>query len=461
MREINKDDLLFSKSGNIDWIAMIGKKIRFVYDEIESYLIIDEMLNSKKAIISGEFNSNFEIKKLDIRDCNLHRFLKISTREYKYSIGDTVNGLRIVGYSRLRHGKYMEKGYTVECVVDKYRYDVFESNITKGIGCGVCNGKICVEGVNDIATTNPDVVKYFKNKEESTKNLKGSRKYIDAICDICGEERKIMIVQLTRDGFSCGTCGLSGTYPNRFMSNVLTLLGVSFKKEYPPSWAIDENGIQRRYDFYIPSKKLIIEMDGGWHYSDNNITGQTVEESKRIDEWKDAVAKSNGLEVIRIDSSVSDMTYIRENMSFVNFPYTVSDYVFKEADRMSRSNLLKEVCDVYNETNGGMSNNDIGRLFHVSRAKVLMLLKVGNDIGMCEYNPRKTIDRCLSMAQNANKRKIEIFKDGVSLGVYESAKHIEEISVSKFGIQIKSRSIPPVCKGDRKHHKGFTFKYVE
>lgn len=104
MREINKDDLIYSKNGNIDWIKMIGEKVRFTYDDVESYLIIDKMLDSKKAIISGEFNSNFEIKKLDIRDCNLHRFLKVSTREYRYNIGDIVNGLKIVGETRIRHG---------------------------------------------------------------------------------------------------------------------------------------------------------------------------------------------------------------------------------------------------------------------------------------------------------------------------------------------------------------------
>lgn len=357
-------------------------------------------------------------------------------------------------------GGYMEKGYTVECIVDKYQYDVFESNIAKGVGCGVCNGKICVKGINDVATTNPNVVKYFKNKKDANANVRSSRKYISAICDVCGEEREITVCQLTRGGFSCPTCGVSGTYPNRFMANLLTLIGVEFEKEYHPKWAIDKDDIQRRYDFYIPAQNLIIEMDGGWHYSDNNITGQTVYESKCIDEWKDRVANENGIDMMRIDSSVSDMNYIKRSMKISNFPYTIDEDTFIEVERMSRSNLLKEVCDVYNSTNGEMSNSDIGKLFNVSRAKVLTLLKIGNGIGLCDYNPRKTIEKCLSKAADANKRRIEVFRNGISLGKFESAKYVEEVSLDMFGVQLKSRSIPPVCKGERNHHKGFTFKYV-
>ena len=46
--------------------------------------------------------------------------------------------------------------------------------------------------------------------------------------------------------------------------------------------------------------KLIIETDGGFHRTDNLMSGQTAEESKFIDDAKDKCAIDNGYKVIRV-----------------------------------------------------------------------------------------------------------------------------------------------------------------
>ena len=66
-------------------------------------------------------------------------------------------------------------------------------------------------GVNDIATTNPDLIKYFKNKIEATKYTAGSDKVVDIICPECGYENRIRIGNLSRFGFSCNGC-----YENKY-----------------------------------------------------------------------------------------------------------------------------------------------------------------------------------------------------------------------------------------------------
>ena len=48
---------------------------------------------------------------------------------------------------------------------------------------------------------------------------------------------------------------------------------------------------------------LIIEMDGGWHLNDNTISGQTAEESKTIDNYKDEQARLHGSDLCFLDGS--------------------------------------------------------------------------------------------------------------------------------------------------------------
>ena len=87
------------------------------------------------------------------------------------------------------------------------------------------------------------------------------------------------------------------------MLNLLEQLNLEFETEYCPQW-IDKS----KYDFYIPSKNLIIEMDGAFHYKDNKMSGQTKEKSKKIDNRKDELANKHGLKVIRIDCNYYDIS---------------------------------------------------------------------------------------------------------------------------------------------------------
>jgi len=55
---------------------------------------------------------------------------------------------------------------------------------------------------------------------------------------------------------------------------------------------------------------------------------------------------------------------------------------------------------------------------------------------------------------------VEVFKDGVSFGIFENARIIEDISMEIFGVRLSRSKISSVCNKNRKHHKGYTFKHV-
>ena len=68
----------------------------------------------------------------------------------------------------------------------------------------------------------------------------------------------------------------------------------------------------------------------------------------------------------------------------------------------------------------------------------------------------------MKISRKINKRinLVEIFKDNVSLGIFNNCKDLERQSEKLFGVKLLNSSISEVANGKRKQYKGFTFKYV-
>lgn len=100
----------------------------------------------------------------------------------------------------------MDTKIKVKCLIDGYVWDADPRKLFRGVQCAVCTNRKVVAGINDVATIRPDLVKYFKNKVESTKYTSGSETVIDIVCPECGYEDKIRIGNLSRFGFACNGC---------------------------------------------------------------------------------------------------------------------------------------------------------------------------------------------------------------------------------------------------------------
>ena len=88
------------------------------------------------------------------------------------------------------------------------------------------------------------------------------------------------------------------------MYNLLQQLNVEFEYQYSPKWCkyrFKGKNKTGRYDFYIPSKQLIIEMDGGIGHGNCSTKLLTKNESLEIDNIKDKLAIEHKLNPIRID----------------------------------------------------------------------------------------------------------------------------------------------------------------
>ena len=445
-------------------------------------------------------------------------------------------------FTKTKTGKYNHKYYKIKCnkcgfnsekywdVINKcYKeeYLVIEYDLTNGRNCPCCRlaTRAIVNGINDLYTTNPELEKFFIDRKEMLKYSFGSDKKNKLKCPNCGFVKSVKISDLVNKGFCCPQCSDGISYPNKFMFNLLKQLNINFKNEYSPEW-IDS----KRYDFYLFDYNVIIEMDGGFHKTDNNMSGQTKEQSKEIDDYKDKLAKEHGLEVIRIDCDYGHndkFNYIKDNIinSELSDILNLNNIDWNKISINSEKSMLVLVSKIRNET--GLNATSISKKVGYSSTTVIEWLRKGNELKLCSYNGKEEIkknniknskevkmykdgkyidtfknssdlqkiskerfgvllyaceiNRVCNNRKNSYKgyyfefvndkpideikykkgKQVEVFKEGVSLGIYESCNELSRKSLNDFGVEFLISQISNVCNGKRKSHKGYTFKYVK
>lgn len=191
------------------------------------------------------------------------------------------------------------------------------------------------------------------------------------------------------------------------------------------------------------------------------MSGIEKEESEYIDTTKDKLAKENGYDVIRINCEKSELEFIKRNIldSKLSELFDLSKSDWLKAEEFALSNRVKEACDLWNS--GVESTKEIGDIMKLSRVTTCKYLKRGQLLNWCNYNPKEEAHKALKFINSHNKKEVEIFKDTISLGVFQSVAELVRESKNLFGIELNSKGISRVCIGGRKHHRGFSFHYTE
>lgn len=269
------------------------------------------------------------------------------------------------------------------------------SRVMSDSACPVCSGKQVAKGFNDIATLDPEIASWFANKEETYIYTCNSNVKIEFICPTCKHHMVKNLNQISKDrDLRCPICKDGISYPNKFIFN--SLLQIVDKldfldREYNPDWCeftYKDNTRKGIYDIYfgINGKQYIIEMDGSFHNKDNQMSGQTVEESRYIDYQKDLLAKEHNINVIRINSDYIDIKnryeYIRENVRTSELKNILPLHLidFDKSDIKSQSSLLVESCKLWDK---GYRASEIVEELHIHKCRVSEYLKVGQKYGLC------------------------------------------------------------------------------
>ena len=461
-----------AKEGTINWTESIGCKVKFIYDDIKGEVeIIDYKAKTHMLYIKYLNKKPYKIKTDNFQKCQIGELLNKRTGDFIYNIGDRFidekRDITIIDKKYIKDENQNKKYYRYHCNICNYNEGwMTESNITTKIGCSCCNGKTIVPGINDIPTTAPFMVQYFQGGYDEAKlYTKSSSHKIYPICPECGriKTKKIEIYNIYMNhSIGCG-CSDGQSYPFKILFNIFEQLKINFISEYAPKWIKP-----KRYDFYfkLNNKKYIVEMDGGLGHGNNNIlNGQTKEESKAIDDYKDELAKEHNIEVIRIDCDYGNnerLEYIKNNIlssKLVNILF-LNNISWMECEKFALSNLIKKACEIKRD-NPNMTTTEIGTIMNLNRTTINNYLKKGLKIwNWCNYNPKEELIKSIANNGKKNGKPIEVFKDGKLLGVYPSACYVQDISEKEFGVKIFNGNISKVCNGERKHSQGYVFKYI-
>ena len=116
-----------------------------------------------------------------------------------------------------------------------------------------------------------------------------------------------------------------------------------------------------------------------------------------------------------------------------------------ECEKFAIKNIIKDVCD-YKNNNPNATTSEISKYFPVTKGTIGKYLHIGTDMGWCYYN--------------GNNKRIEIIKEGISIGIYNSAKELSADSLKTFGIFFSEELIRRNCRKENILYKGYKFQYV-
>ena len=369
--------------------------------------------------------------------------------QYKYNIGETINNKIILKQIRMSNGLNKTnglsrtcKGYFARCIYDGYEWESTEYNIIKR-GCPVCSNKIVVTGVNDIATTHPELIPYFKYPKDTQTNTYSCIARVDMICPQCGFEKTRKIDGLSREGIRCPKCGDGTSIPEKFMLCILEQLNINFECQKLFKWSKN-----KRYDFYIDSCKVVIEINGSQHYMEmKNRGGKNLQEEQENDRIKKQLAKDNGIDnYIVIDCRYSEFNFMKNNIMHSKLAelFNLSKIDWFKCKEFALASRTKEACELWN--NGIKTTKEISNIMKLSTTTVCSYLKKGKELSWCDYDAKESkIKKVLFVEENT---------------IFNSADILSDYLSNKFLYKIYNYTIRLVCLNKQKNYRGLHFKYI-
>ena len=261
----------------------------------------------------------------------------------------------------------------------------------KGNGCNICRGLIVVKGENDLATTCPELIKYFPNIEDAYTHTKGSSDKVEVKCPICGIIKVMSIGTLVRYGFGCTKCGDGISYPEKLMALVLEKLNIEFTRQLTY-----DNG-KHKYDFYMALWNAIFETHGiqhyeGWGYNKEDLLWQEAnDENKRYNATHFLGVRNEDYH--EVDCRYSTLEWCRPNIEKALSKYIdiniLTDKDWEEIDMQAQKSEKIEVCKYWKEqkeVDKDLTVTIMAEMFNVDRHTIRTWLAWGNENGLCMYS---------------------------------------------------------------------------
>lgn len=344
----------------------------------------------------------------------------------------------------------------VNIICDKcgYEYTLTPLNYKNGSRCPVCAGKKVIYGINDIFTTHPESAKLFYDKEDAKKYTYKSVSFARFECNVCGNVEKKKIRDVLEKGMNCSVCGDGVSYPNKFITSLLSEIGIVFEAEKKFDWS--EN---KRYDHYIESLGIIIENHGGQHYSKSSGVFKNHNNSiKSNDIFKKELALQNGIRhYIELDCRYSELKWIKQSVMGSSLPkllnFKEEDVEWKVCGEHACKNLMHDVVKM----RGTHTTKEISNVLGVSGTTILEYTYKAIKLGLLEENCIRARKSNGELYVSTNNEVI-VYRNGVEVCRFNSINELDKKSKNTLGILI-NRNIASECINlKRDNYKGYVIK---
>lgn len=394
MKKVYTENLPKKKYKNIDvidWKHSVGCDIPFEYNEIIGIVKITDY-NNRYLYVKYLDKKPFKIYNQSFSQGCIGMLVNAISCEFSYNIGDVIidNKRNILIIDKYYNNKNV-KCYKYHCNKCGNEDNITEYNITNKQGCNCCANQKLVKGINDVATTNPELLKYFVNIEDAYNYTSGSYNKIKVKCPDCGKikDQMMTIHNLTKYNSVNCVCSDKISYPEKFINNFLSQLQYKYIYQLGKSNVVwIRNKI--RYDFAILDKSCIVEVNGKQHYENSFafLGGRTVEEEQINDEFKKQLAKNNGIHnYIILDARKSNLEWIKKSIMNSELPvllnFVENDINWSQCHEYALSNLVKKSCNLRNN-NPNITNEEISNLLKISIKVVEKYFKTGFKLGWCK-----------------------------------------------------------------------------
>jgi hypothetical protein len=321
-------------------------------------------------------------------------------------------------------------------------------------GCSTCRNKKVLKGYNDMWTTNPELAYMLANPDDGYKYTQNSNKRVDWRSRCCGGELKDKrISDVNSHGLNCPRCSSNFSFGERFVYSLLSQTLIDFKKEITFDWSLG-----KRYDFYIPSYKMIIEVHGIQHYNGRFQTmgGRGLQEEQENDALKEKLAKENGIEhyivIDALDSKVESIIKSTIESKLLDILEYDSD-ILENIEYFENNFMYLKAWELWN---GGLKSvNKIAEILKVARETARAYLKRGAELNKCDYDVDQS--RAYSLDRRTKKSSIKVVKMNLEGEYMETYNSIAE-AARKNGMSTCS-GVSACCNNRRKTSGGFKWKH--
>lgn len=323
--------------------------------------------------------------------------------------------------------------------------------------CGICSNRIVQKGINDIATTHPFSLNYIVNIEDAYTHTFGSNKKIKWKCPNCGFEFLQSPNKFLCRKHYCNKCSDHVSYAEKFFDDFLNQTKLEYRHGIKFPWS---NYI---YDFYVPHRNCIIEINGIQHYKDagfSHIGGKTYEEEHRNDHDKMQCALRNGIrQYIYVDARKSDISWLSGSIRATDLQYwkeiKFEEINWNQCHKNALSSLIVTVAQSYE--NGEHSVKNLAQLYDKSQTTIKTYLKQAAKIGLCTYSAEKSLKEARKLngqyiIETMSKKVMQI-KDGIVVAEYPSIQEAQR--------QTQISHVWDCIVEKRKSAGGYVWRYKE